>query len=99
MRGRYERKFMKEIGNISDVTVFMGVARILKVNPMKDKDTPKDFTDVLMEVINAYFATEPKRQRELLKILKDANKCKEKEGLFDGYNTEDTAETGSNEEV
>ena len=53
MRGRYERKFMKEIGNISDVTVFMGVARILKVNPMKDKDTPKDFTDVLMEVINA----------------------------------------------
>ena len=97
MKGRYERKFMKEIGNISDITVFMGVARILKVNPMKDKDTPKDFTEVLMEVINAYFAAEPKRQRELLKILKDANKCKE--SFSDGYNTKDSAETGSNEEV
>ena len=97
MRGRYERKFMKEIGNISDVTVFMGVARILNVNTMKDKDTPKDFTDVLMEVINAYFAAEPKRQRELLKILKDANKCKESFNY--GDNTKDTAETSSNEEV
>lgn len=97
MKGRYERKFMKEIGNISDITVFMGVARILKVNPMKDKDTPKDFTDVLMEVINAYFAAEPKRQRELLKILKDANKCKESFNY--GDSTKDTPETGSNEEV
>ena len=97
MRGRYERKFMKEIGNISDVTVFMGVARILKVNPMKDKDTPKDFTEVLMEVINAYFAAEPKRQRELLKILKDANKCKE--SFSYGDNTKDTPETSSNEEM
>ena len=97
MRGRYERKFLKEIGNIKDVTVFLGVARILKVDTMKDKDTPKEFTEVLTEVLDTYFAAEPKRQRELLKILKDANKCKEN---FDyGNSTQDSTETSANEEM
>lgn len=97
MRGRYERQFLKEIGKIRDVAVFLGVARILKVQTMEDKDTPKDFNEVLKEVIDNYFAAEPKRQKELLDILKDANKCKEK--IEYGNSTEDSAETGTNEKV
>lgn len=90
----YEKRFIKELGKIKDPVVFFGVARVLKVNPMVDKDTPKEFAAVLEEIIDAYFAAEPKKQKELLNILRDANKCKEK--LVDGNYTKNTAETGSN---
>ena len=90
----YEKRFIKELVKIKDPVVFFGVARVLKVNPMVDKDTPKDFAAVLEEIIDAYFAAEPKKQKELLNILRDANKCKEK--VIDGNYTKDPAETGSN---
>ena len=97
MKGRYERQFIRELGNIKDAAVFMGVVRILKVNPMKDKDTVKEFNEVLEEVLNAYIAADLKRKKELLKILKDANKCKE--NFSDGYNTKVAAETSSDEKM
>jgi Mg2+/Co2+ transporter CorC len=61
---------------------------------MVDKDTPKEFAAVLEEIIDAYFAAEPKKQKELLNILRDANKCKEK--VVDGNYTKDPAETSTN---
>lgn len=97
MRGRYERQFLKEIGKIKDIAVFLGVARVLKVQTMKDKDTPKEFNEVFKEIIDNYFAAEPKRQKELLDILKAANKCKEK--IEYGNSTKDSAKTGTNEKV
>lgn len=93
----YEKRFIKELGRTKDPVVFFGVARVLKVNPMVDKDTPKDFAAVLEEVIDAYFAAAPSRQKEVLKILKDANECKE--NIEDGNYTKDPAETSSNKEV
>lgn len=97
MRDRVVVKFIRELGNIKDPAVFLGVARILEVGIMEDKDTPKDFSEVLNGVIENFIAAPSKRQKELLGILKDANKCKESIGY--GNNTEDSAETVSNEEV
>ena len=97
MRDRVVIKFIKELGKTSDPAVFLGVARVLEVQIMKDKDTPKDFSEVLNGVIENFIAAPSKRQKELLGILKDANKCKE--SFSDGYCTKDTSETVSNEEV
>ena len=97
MRDRVVVKFIKELGNIKDPAVFLGVARILEVGIMEDKDTPKDFSEVLNGVIENFIAAPSKRQKELLGILKDANKCKE--SISYGDNTKDSAETVSNEEV
>lgn len=69
----YEKKFIKELSKIKDPAIFVGLANILKVGIMEDKDTPKDFNKVLEGIIDAYFAAAPSRQKELLKILKDAN--------------------------
>lgn len=72
---RNEKKFIKALSKIKDPAVFLGVAKVLKVRCMEDKDTPRDFNDILRDTINNYFAAAPSRQRELLKILKDANEC------------------------
>ena len=94
---RYEKKFLKEISRIKDPAVFFGIARILKVPTMVDKDTPREFSDMLQDIIDNYFAAAPSRQRELLKILKDANQCKE--NIEDGSYTKDTAKEIPNEKV
>ena len=93
----YEEKFLRELSKIKDPAVFFGTARILKVPCMVDKDTPREFQDILKDVIDNYFAAAPSRQRELLKILKDANKCKE--SIEDGSYTKNSAKTGSNKEM
>ena len=64
---------------------------------MKDKDTPRDFNDILKDTIENYFAAAPKRQKEILQILGDANKCKE--SIEDGNNTKNSAKTISNKEM
>ena len=94
---RYEKKFIKQISKIKDPVVFFGLAKIFNVSTMVDKDTPREFNDVLEDIINAYFAAAPSRQREILKILKDANECKESIG--NGNYTKASAETVSDKEV
>ena len=93
----YEEKFLRELSKIKDPAVFFGIARILKVPCMVDKDTPREFQDILKDVIDNYFAAAPSKQREILKILKDANECKENIG--NGSHTKDSAETIPHEEV
>lgn len=97
MEDRLSTKFIKEISRIKDPTVFLGVARILKVELMVDKDTPKDFAAVLNEIIDNYNSSDRKRRRELLKILEKSNKCKE--DVRSGNSTQSPAETIPNKEV
>jgi len=94
---RHEKKFVYEVGKIKDPVVFFGIAQILKVPCFIDKDNPREFGEVLNDIFDAYFAADPKKQKELLKILKDANKCKG--SLSNGSYTKDSAETVSNKEV
>lgn len=94
---RNEKKFLKTLSKIKDPAVFLGVAKILKVPCYIDKDTPRDFQDILKDTIDNYFAAAPSRQKEILKILKDANECEEI--IEDGDYTKDTPKTVTNEEV
>lgn len=97
MRLTLTEKFVKEILNITEPELFVGVARILKV-PLFDIEQKKErkFGDVFADCIDAFEKEGKKRQKELLSILKDANKCKEK---VDGYSTKTAAEANLNKEM
>lgn len=81
-------KFTNEIARTKDPIVFIGIARILNVSLMSEKD-PKNFEDVLVECIEAFDKENRARRKELLKVLKDANKCKEN---IDADSTENSTE-------
>lgn len=81
-------KFTNEIARTKDPLVFIGIARILNVSLMSEKD-PKNFEDVLVECIEAFDKENRARRKELLKVLKDANKCKEN---IDADSTENSTE-------
>lgn len=70
-------KFTKELAEIKDPVVFVGVAQVLQVSLIGSDKEPKDFQNVFIECIKAFNEAGRKRQKELLTILKDANKCKE----------------------
>ena len=95
MKSRTEQ-FILELGKIRSPEVFTGVARILKVPLVEGKEV-RDFSDVFSDTIIYFEKEKTKRQKELLRILKDANKCKEE--IVDGNNSEDTAKAVSDEEV
>ena len=97
MEDRLSVKFIKELSKIKDPMVFLGVARILNVELMVDKDTSKDFAAVLNEVIDSYNSSDRKRRRELLKILEKSNRYKEE--VMNGNLTQSSSETGSDENV
>ncbi len=97
MEDRLSTKFIKELSKIKDPMVFLGVARILNVDLMVDKDTSKDFAAVLNEVIDSYNGSNRKRRRELLKILEKSNRYKEDVGS--GNSTQSSAEAIPNKEV
>ncbi len=90
-------KFVREIARIQNREVFLGVARILKVKVF-DAETkePRQVEDILCEVIDNFDGEKRKRQKELLRILKEANKCKED---LNGNSTEDTAEAELDKEM
>lgn len=67
-----EERFIYELGRIKDPEVFLGVARILKVQLVQDEN-PRDFGELCADVINFYELAPRKRKRELLKILREAN--------------------------
>jgi hypothetical protein len=74
-----ETKFMREIANIKDPEFFFGVLKILKVELMEKKEgeeeeTPRDFVALFEDCMAHYAAAPRKRRRELLRILRDANK-------------------------
>lgn len=76
---KLEEKFLREIGNCKDPTLFIGVARLLKVRLVEEekgednKYAPKPFETILTELIDKYAAAPRKRKKELYKIFKKAN--------------------------
>lgn len=86
-------KFVIELSKIKDPTDFLGVARILKVKLFGEDNEPRDFADVLADTIAEFDVQGRARRRELYKILREANKCKEGSN---GDNPEDSTETISN---
>lgn len=77
MKETLTQKFIKEIANIKSPEVFLGVARILKVQLMEDKETPYDFVKIFSDAVEAFDKTGRARKKELLKILVQANQYKE----------------------
>ena len=97
------QKFLRELSNIKDPVVFTGVCVILKVPLYMDekdeegKEIPKEFGSLLTELMKSYDCAGRKRKRELLKILRDANKATG--GGVDGPGTEDTETPIQDEKV
>lgn len=87
-------KLLKNIINLDPVD-FMGLARILKVNLMmttKDENEegkvimkPRDFADILQDVLAAFEHSNRQRRREILQIVEAAAK----------NNKEDTADASN----
>ena len=68
MKETLTQKFIKEIANIKSPEVFLGVARILKVQLMEDKDTPYDFVKIFSDTVEAFDKADRARKKELLKM-------------------------------
>lgn len=66
-------RFLKEVARIKKPEYFLGVARILKVDLMRDGE-PLEFDEILAQVIDKYDVAPRKRKKELLRILREANK-------------------------
>lgn len=94
MKETLTQKFIKEIANIKSPEVFLGVARILKVQLMEDKETPYDFVKIFSDTIEAFDKADRARKKELLKILVRANQYRECN--VNGNSSQNSTETISN---
>jgi len=91
-------KLLRNIIKLDPVD-FMGLARILKVNLMttvKDENEkgkvtmkPRDFIDILQDVLAAFEASNRQRRREILQIVEAAAKHN-KEVSVDASDSEDS---------
>ena len=97
MKETLTQKFIKEIANIKSPEVFLGVARILKVQLMEDKETPYDFVKIFSNTVEAFDKADRARKKELLKILVKANQYKECD--VNGDSSKDATETISDQKV
>ena len=84
------QKFMNEISNTKDPEIFLGVARLLKLGLLKDDKTSKDFLELFVECVDAFDKLGREKKKELLKILKQANKTKIAGGGKDGDRTQNS---------
>ena len=97
------QKFLRELSNTRDPVHLLAVCTILKVDIYTDeKDEeehpiPKEFGNLLTELMKSYDCAGRKRKRELLKILRDANKATG--GGVDGLGTENTETPIQDEKV
>lgn len=74
-------KFMRLVPDMDPVT-FTGVVKVLGVPVVEKKDdtvSPRDFVDVFSDTVTAFDKKDRKFKRELLSIIKKANKNKEGE--------------------
>ena len=67
-----DERFIYELGRIKNPEIFLGVARILKVQ-LIEGENPRDFEYLCKDVIEGFENSNRKRKRELLKILREAN--------------------------
>lgn len=66
-------KFFKILVKMEPLEI-LGVARILKIEIMKDKDTPRDFTDVLLDMGTKFQELDRKKRRNLIALCKASHK-------------------------
>ena len=97
MKKTLTQKFIEEIAKIKSPEIFLGVARILKVQLMEDKETPYEFTKIFSDTVEAFDKADRARKKELLKILIQANQYKECD--VNGDSSKDTTEAISNQKV
>lgn len=97
MKETLTQKFIKEIAKIKSPEVFLGVARVLKVQLMEDKETPYEFTKIFSDTVEAFDKAGCARKKELLKILVQANQYKECE--VNGNSPKNSTETVSNQKM
>ena len=97
MKETLTQKFIKEIAKIKSPEVFLGVARILKVQLMEDKEVPYEFTKIFSDTVEAFDKAGRTRKKELLKILVKANQYKECD--VNGNSSQNSTETVSNQKV
>lgn len=90
-------KFIEEISRIKEPEIFLGVAKILSVPLIDDNGKERSFEDICIDVIQAYKDLNRDRKRNLLNLLKKANKCKD--GVVDADRTENTKESDSDQDV
>lgn len=75
-------KFLKEISKIKEPEIFIGLAKVLGVKLLgEEKDEngkfiPRDFTEVLDDVMKSFDGARRSRKNELLRLLAEANKAK-----------------------
>lgn len=97
MKKTLTQKFIEEIAKIKSPEIFLGVARILKVQLMEDKETPYDFVKIFSDTVEAFDKADRARKKELLKILIQANQYKECD--INGNSSQNSTETISNQKV
>ena len=71
-------KFFREVSKIREAEVFLGVARVLGIKPAEMGEEGlkwKGFEVMIGEVVEAYSRAGRKRKKELLKMLRQANKA------------------------
>ena len=67
------QKFMELLIGLEAVE-FLGLCKFLGVKLMEDSKSPRDFADLLNELMEKFQNLNHTRQRELLQILKKVNK-------------------------
>lgn len=77
MKKNLIQNFIDEIAHIKNAEIFIGVARLLRVSIVDKEMNTRDFNDVFTDMLAAFEESNRKFQKELLKILQDANSCKE----------------------
>ena len=67
------QKFMELLIGLEAVE-FLGLCKFLGVKLMEDSKSPRDFADLLSDLMKKFQNLNRTRQRELLQILKKVNK-------------------------
>ena len=67
------QKFMELLIGLEAVE-FLGLCKFLGVKLMEDSKSPRDFADLLSDLMEKFQNLNRTRQRELLQILKKINK-------------------------
>lgn len=95
-------RFLQELSKCTDPVVFLGVAKILKVELLhEEKDEngvniPRPFDEIVIDVAEAFYKIGRKRKRELLKIFKDANEYNSEEVDTNAVGAKDTSVANKN---
>ena len=72
-------KFINELSRCTDPTIFLGVARVLKVRLVSEQKDEQDHfiarptEEILYDVVEQFSVAKRERKRELLKIFHKAN--------------------------